>query len=305
MSRKSIPLGLRFYIRFKYVQRGFLLLVRRRLSIQLDRRLRLSIKVRPGLAPSIRQRAELLEAAGPVPRKIWVYWDTGFQNAPEVCQICLNSWRQKNPNWEIIEVTDANVNSFVNLAPDIVARKRSGEISVQHFADCLRLELLASHGGVWADASVFCVRHLDTWLPTMACIGFFAFHKPDSDREISNWFIASCESNRLTRAWADALSSHLSANGPAYHYYITHLLFSWIIRNSAHLRSMWQAVPKFPADHTHWMQLRYADPSYSTLLEQMLQEERIPVFKLDQKKFRNLRVRDTPLGRLLSREDLT
>jgi mannosyltransferase OCH1-like enzyme len=41
-----------------------------------------------------------------------------------------------------------------------------------------RLCLLRTHGGVWVDATVFCRRPLDEWLPEHAASGFFAFANP-------------------------------------------------------------------------------------------------------------------------------
>ena len=48
---------------------------------------------------------------------------------------------------------------FCDLA-DCVEVNRS-DISIVKFSDLLRLRLLSCHGGVWADATLFCVQPLD------------------------------------------------------------------------------------------------------------------------------------------------
>jgi len=37
-----------------------------------------------------------------IPKIVWLFWDSGFQNAPELVQHCLKSWQNKNPGWNIM-----------------------------------------------------------------------------------------------------------------------------------------------------------------------------------------------------------
>jgi hypothetical protein len=62
-----------------------------------------------------------------------------------------------------------------------------------------RLCLLRQHGGVWADATVFCAWPLERWLPEYMTAGFFAFRNPEKDRLMSNWFLAADRENLLLR----------------------------------------------------------------------------------------------------------
>lgn len=35
------------------------------------------------------------------PKKIYMFWDNGWDNAPYMCIECLKSWRKYNLDWEI------------------------------------------------------------------------------------------------------------------------------------------------------------------------------------------------------------
>ena len=60
-----------------------------------------------------------------------------------------------------------------------------------------RLCLLRRYGGLWTDATVFCLRPLDDWLDAAYDAGFFAFRNPAKDRMMATWLIASEPDNPL------------------------------------------------------------------------------------------------------------
>jgi len=60
-----------------------------------------------------------------------------------------------------------------------------------------RLCLLRRYGGLWTDATVFCLRPLDDWLDDAYDAGFFAFRNPAKDRMLATWLIASEPDNPL------------------------------------------------------------------------------------------------------------
>ena len=148
-------------------------------------------------------------------RTIWMFWSQGFQSAPDMVQICVKSWRVRNPGWKLVELDDSNVDQYVDA--ETLKRLRSlTNITVVKFSNLLRLYLLHRHGGVWADATCFCNIPLDEWLPNYMASGFFAFRRhPDvwlkhshqfglraytgrsGDRIFASWFLASERGNPL------------------------------------------------------------------------------------------------------------
>ena len=94
---------------------------------------------------------------------IWTFWADGFATAPRLVQTCLTSWRVQNPAWEVRALDRTDVGAWLDL-PDVVDLSRR-DLTVQKVADIVRLALLRRYGGVWTDATVFCLRPLDDWLP--------------------------------------------------------------------------------------------------------------------------------------------
>lgn len=85
---------------------------------------------------------------------VWVYWDTGFQNAPEVVRICSNRLKELG-DVNIVYLNEKNYGDHVKLPASIAKKYAQGVIPKAHFSDLLRLELLYQHGGIWLDATVF------------------------------------------------------------------------------------------------------------------------------------------------------
>lgn len=88
---------------------------------------------------------------------IWICWWQGLEQAPEIVKICIESIRQNAKNHKVTLITDDNYKEYVHIPSWVEQKRDKGIISKTHFADLLRLSLLAEHGGMWLDATFFCV----------------------------------------------------------------------------------------------------------------------------------------------------
>jgi hypothetical protein len=122
-------------------------------------------------------------------------------------------------------------------------------LSRQHRADLLRLDLLAHHGGVWVDATSFCMRPLDDWLPANMDSGFFAFHQPGPDRIISNWFLAAVPGNVLVSRLFALMAAHWGDHSfrSQQRQFLTKALTK-LLQNSPRTRALWFSRP-----FTNWL----------------------------------------------------
>jgi hypothetical protein len=141
-----------------------------------------------------------------LPKIVWMYWEQGLDNAPEVVKQCHASWRRLNPDWQVVMLDKNSMPDYVDL-PAIIGSNYDN-IPVQHRSDMLRLNLLARFGGVWADATCLCNWPLDSWMHECIKSGFFVFRDPGRDRLISNWFITSLPENHLTASFCEAHNSY-------------------------------------------------------------------------------------------------
>ena len=144
--------------------------------------------------------------AMPLPKRIWMLWFQGAEGMPWLVRRCYESWIECNPSWEIMLLSEANLNQYVDL--DYSNLSYLGKAAL---ADLIRLELLAKYGGVWVDATCLCMRPLENWLPGYFQSGFFAFDRPGRDRPLASWFIAASPRNPLVVNWFSELRTYLAS----------------------------------------------------------------------------------------------
>ena len=94
-------------------------------------------------------------------KHIFIYWHQGWDEAPEICRFCRQTWIDKNPDWEVITLDSNSIKEFL---PTTIIDLASQVLPIQTRPDLLRLALIASHGGLWVDATQFCNKSLDSWL---------------------------------------------------------------------------------------------------------------------------------------------
>lgn len=173
-----------------------------------------------------------------LPRAVWMYWDKPLEQAPPVVRYAVDSWIRKNPSWDVNVLSDASVAEFVNVPPPQSNRK------IQWRADLIRVALLRDYGGVWVDATTFCVKPLDEWLPPLMESGFFAFPDSYPGRTMGISFLAAEPQNYLVCKWFRLMVKYYSKRGKPLHYFWVMYLFEYIIRTDRKALAIWQATPK-------------------------------------------------------------
>ena len=226
-------------------------------------------------------------------RTVWMYWQQGEDRAPGIVQLCFESWRRRNPGWRVVVLDEHSLRDTADLTPAL-GRLDRPDLTVQKVSEIARLSLLREHGGVWADATVFCRAPLDEWLGEHVANGFFAFANPGPDRLLSSWFLAAVHDNLLlvelhradvelwkenvywnqnTRAGAfilrgltsmlsrDVQRSRFWLSWPVrrllgvHPYYQLNYVFNRLILSDQRCRDAWAAVKPFSADLPHRLQI--------------------------------------------------
>ena len=172
-----------------------------------------------------------------LPKILWLYWHQGEDQAPKLVAQCLQTWRDLNPNWDVRVLDGATVREHV-CVDDLPSN-----ISLQALSDVIRLRLLRRYGGVWVDATAYCVRPLNDWLPPLMTSGFFAFTLPASDRLIGSWFLAACEDSPLIESWESAASRYWHVRRRTDAYYWVHYLFEFVTFQNPIADCIWSATP--------------------------------------------------------------
>lgn len=99
---------------------------------------------------------DLPESEEHLRNKIWICWWQGLDNAPEIVKACVESIKRYAGKYEVICITDDNYKNYVKF-PDWIERKYKDKIfSRTHYSDLLRMNILATYGGIWIDSTFFC-----------------------------------------------------------------------------------------------------------------------------------------------------
>lgn len=192
----------------------------------------------------------------PIPNTIWLLWFQGWDLAPPLVQACRQSWIDHNPGWEVraIDAEDLVGVPSIRRPDDRFPAARS---------DIARAHLLRDHGGVWADATVFCRAPLDSWLPSLMSADFFAFDSPGYGRMLSSWFLASRPDSAVINRWTDRTDRYWSLRDEPDTYFWFHGLFADLFESDPTFRRTWDSVPRRSAAGPHYFapyDYRYTGP---------------------------------------------
>lgn len=178
---------------------------------------------------------------------MWLLWLQGTEAAPPIVQACVESWRHHNPGWEIVVLDASNLRSYLPTRR-LVDLVETSAVTPASLSDLVRFELLHEYGGVWVDATTFCTRPLDAWLPPCVDEGFFAFERPDVDRHVSTWFLASAGGHPLITEWYRRALEYWEGRSAADEYFWAHYCFTEMLLENADCRERWAHVPRRSAD---------------------------------------------------------
>ena len=92
---------------------------------------------------------------------VWVFWWQGEKEMPQIVQVCYNSIIRNTPaNHPVILLDRNNFKQYSNIPTFIVDYVKQGKISLAHFSDILRANLLSIHGGFWLDATIYITQQI-------------------------------------------------------------------------------------------------------------------------------------------------
>jgi hypothetical protein len=181
-----------------------------------------------------------------------------------------------NPDWDF-RVLDAN--SVARFIPELAKLDmKNRTITPAALSDIVRIMLLHEYGGVWVDATLFCNRALDEWLPAVMKRGFFAFDRPAPDRPVSSWFLAAKVNSFIVSEWMAETLGYWLDRTSADDYFWFHNLFRKLCQENTRFSEIWSAVPKHSADGPHSIQRVGMSRSAAETIDVV--DWSTPVFKL-------------------------
>jgi hypothetical protein len=217
-------------------------------------------------------------------KRIYILWFQDFINAPDVIKKCLKSWIHYNPSWEIIQLNRSNIHEYIDLKHYLVDFFDKKIMQIPALSDIIRIKLLKKYGGLWVDATTYCNRSLDEWLPNMINEGFFAFDKPGADRMISSWFIYASEDNYIVdlchKKTVEFWEKKYIDTVKTYEYFWFHYLFGDCYNIDTQFKQFWDKVPKKSADLPHYILSVGMFCKINKKIKKNIDSKKTPLYKL-------------------------
>lgn len=94
-------------------------------------------------------------------KKIWFFWWQGINKAPNLVRRCYSSLKKNASGYEVVLLTRNNIQNYVDLPPYILNKMKKGKISITHYSDIIRFNLLKEFGGLWVDATILWFNQFD------------------------------------------------------------------------------------------------------------------------------------------------
>lgn len=173
---------------------------------------------------------------------IWIYWDSGWNNAPMVSQLCLQSWSNHNPDYLIVALDNTTLKEYIDLR-DLNLQYLSS-IDIVSLSDIIRIYLLYKYGGTWVDSTTLCLKNIDSLLEQYKDYGFFAYDKHAHYVKISSWFIHSEPNNLVIKEWMQKIIGYWKHRMAKHEYFWLHNLFSELLEESKEIKKIWNNMPK-------------------------------------------------------------
>lgn len=156
---------------------------------------------------------------------IWTAWFQGIENAPKLVKLNY-TLLGKCSNKKVILITNKNIKEYVSLPRKIYEKWESGIIPDTQFSDIVRIELLATYGGVWIDATVAVTKNLPDYFNDDVFL--YQSLKPGKNGlaiPISSWVIAAKNNNELILRTRDLILTYWLVTEKNFEYFVFHRLF--------------------------------------------------------------------------------
>ena len=184
--------------------------------INIASRLDLLIATEPHLA-KIQKHALELAVEPSENAKAFVYWNSGLDKAPKLVRTCVAQMRKVYGS-KLVELSEANLSTYLPREPYL---KRVLKLWPANYSDAIRVGLLARHGGVWLDATLYVNE--DSTAGNYFGSDFFAYRY--NGPRIASWFMVAKPGSYQARLLYATMLDYWSRNRKLKNYFLFHDIF--------------------------------------------------------------------------------
>lgn len=162
-------------------------------------------------------------------RIVWIFWWQGMDEAPSVVKICYQSVLSHLRDWNVVLISQENYRDYTTFPDYIIEKLDKGIITLTHFSDLLRLDLLIKHGGLWLDATVLCTSGDIPLSILNSELFYYQVLKPGADGKsmvMSSWCMYAKTNNLILIATQKLLYEYWKKMNSLVDYFLIHQFFS-------------------------------------------------------------------------------
>lgn len=164
-------------------------------------------------------------------KTVWIFWWQGEEAMPPLVRKCYESVIENLKDWEIVLLSEKNYQQYA-VFPIYIHEKLQKGITLTHFSDLLRLELLIKHGGLWLDSTVLCTSSNIPQSVLKSDLFMFRPQKPGADGKaitMSSWLMWASSNNRILMATQAMLYNYWQKHDSLCDYFLLHHFMSIVL----------------------------------------------------------------------------
>lgn len=186
---------------------------------------------------------------------IWIYWNKGIENAPEIVQKCYESICKYNQN--VILLNDQNLSEYIQLPEYIEKKKDEGKIPMAAYADLMRFALLEHYGGTWIDSTVYLTGPIPEAIMKNP---FFAMRNSllliDNPVLYPAWFLHAESGSKIMKEIRNVAFAYWQANDHVVEYLLPNLIITEVVKSNPEIV---KEIPYMNSDYSEYLVKRLGD----------------------------------------------
>jgi len=91
---------------------------------------------------------------------IWVCWWDDYESMPPLVKVCYSSIKEHAGTHPVQLITKYNFRDYISIPKYILEKVDAGIMTVTHFSNIVRANLLYEYGGIWMDATILVTQDI-------------------------------------------------------------------------------------------------------------------------------------------------
>lgn len=170
--------------------------------------------------------------------RIWFMWWQGIESMPSIVAFCYDRLKQCSSEYEVVFICYNNINEYIEIPNIILEKFHQHIISPTVLSDYVRVALLKEYGGLWLDASVYCMHGIEG----MENFRFWSPKKSGKRKWVIGLLATNEINNRIFVLMKYYFDKYWENNVVLLDYFFTDYCIKYLYENHADIKKMIDGV---------------------------------------------------------------